>query len=1025
MFHPTTFILGRALLLACTIARAGYAEHLPARVYTTADGLAHNSVHRIVSDSHGFLWFCTAEGLSRFDGYGFHNYGTAEGLPDPNVYDMLETRSGLYWVGTGGGLCRFRKNQSGHSSTAAFQPAVLPAAAGREIHCLAEGHDGTLWVGTSMGLSRSARVADGEAFQFVDLDIPQGTNWPITALLEDRYQSLWIGTGNGLYRRWNDGRLQRYRPGAWDKGSALWISMLRQDRQGRVWVSTNKGLISLKPTPTAYSDEHLFTESKGIRSGLVFDAVPVDGETLWAVLLDGISKLLPDPPHVMKRLEPLTSSFGLSDFPLESIAQDRDHNTWIGSDGGGVSRIARDGFVSFSEADGLGSHDIVSVFENVHGQLSVVSRSRNALYLNILTQGKFKAIRINVPSDLVSMRWHGHYQVIANTGDDEWWVASRGGVARFTGIKDPAELARRQPVYYRPLENILRLFNDGRGDLWISNQHYPENVLTVWNHSTGAFDSFPESKGGPNLVNDRIQAYAEDRGGALWVGLEHGGLWRRSKTGFQHFGSAEGAPGRSINSLYTDGEGRLWVGSSVAGVGVVDRPTSTRPTFRSYTTSEGLSSNEIQCITQDLAGRMYLGTARGVDRLEPATGHVKRYTTADGLAAGELQTAFRDRLGQLWFGTQQGLSRFVPRNRDAASPVPVRLSGIRVEDTPVAISLAGETNVSLPDVSAGRDRVQFDFVGLSFEAGEALQYQYKLESTDHTWSAYTRQRSVVYAGLQPGHYRFLVRAVSSGGLLSPQPASADFTILAPIWLRWWFLLAAFGIITFVFYLGWRYRARQLAAVQRIRKRIATDLHDDIGSGLSQIAILTEVMRKESSRHSGTALDHIADVSRELVDSMSDIVWATDPNRDRLGDLVQRMRQFAGEVLGGSEIEFQLLLGGIEEQLKLSANVRRQVYLVFKECLNNVVHHSESTEARVTLDAAPNSIVLEISDNGKGFDISQNHPGHGLASMKERTASLDGNIEWVSGVGGTTVKMRVPLHTWARERERSQDTLNQR
>jgi ligand-binding sensor domain-containing protein/signal transduction histidine kinase len=1010
MFHPTTPMVGRVVLLACTIACVGYAEHLPARTYTTADGLAHNSVHRIVSDSRGFLWFCTAEGLSRFDGYSFKNYGTAEGLPDPNTYDMLESRSGLYWVATGDGLCRFRKPPPGHSSTWTFKVEVLPPAAGREVRSLAEGDDGTLWVGTTKGLSRSIRVPNGELFQLVDLQIPNGTNWPITALLEDSFQSLWIGTGNGLYRRWHDGRVQRYRTSALDEGASPWINTLRQDRQGCLWISTNKGLLSLKPTRAGGSDEHLFTDSPGIRSEFVFDAVRVADQTLWAVLLDGISQLFPDVPQMRNHLEPLTSSFGLADFPLEAIAQDRDRNTWIGSDGGGVSRIARNGFVSYSEADGLGSHDIVSVFENARGQLSVVSRSRNALHLNILSKGKFKAIRINIPSDLVSIRWHGHYQVVANSANNEWWVASRGGLARFRGIKDPAELARAQPRYYRPGENIFRLFNDHRGDLWISNQHYPENMLTVWNRRTGAFDRFPFAKGGPDLINDRIQAYAEDHSGAVWMGLEHGGIWRRSKTGFQHFGLAEGAPGRSINALYTDKAGQVWVGSSVAGVSVIDRPESTRPTFRSYTTREGLSSNEIQGITQDLAGRIYLCTARGVDRLEPETGHVKHYTTADGLAAGELQAAFCDRLGQLWFGTQQGLSRFVPNDSHATTGVPVMLSGIRVQDDVLSISQAGETSVSLPDLSAGSDRVQFDFVGLSFEAGEVLQYQYRLEGEDDTWSAYTPHRSVVYAGLHPGHYRFLVRAANSDGLLSSQPASADFTILAPIWLRWWFLGAVFGTISLAFHLAWRYRARQLAAVQRIRRRIATDLHDDIGSGLSQIAILSEVLRKRSFRDSGSALDQIADVSRELVDSMSDIVWATDPNRDRVGDLAQRMRQFAGEVLGGSEIEFQLLLAGIEEERKLSANVRRQVYLVFKECVNNVVHHSESTIARVSLDETASSLLLEISDNGKGFDVSQNRPGHGLASMRERTASLDGNIEWISGVGGTTVKMRVPLHT---------------
>jgi ligand-binding sensor domain-containing protein/signal transduction histidine kinase len=1002
-------MVGRAGLLACALTSLAHAERLAAKVYTTADGLAHNSVHRIVSDSRGFLWFCTGEGLSRFDGYSFKNYGPSDGLPDPHIYDILESRSGVYWVATGGGLCRSQNLKSGQLETTPFRVCPLPTTAGIEVHSLAEGFDGTIWVGTAKGLSRSVQSVSGEVFQLADPQIPNLSNWPITALLEDNFQTLWIGTGNGLFRRWPGRRLQRYRVRALDEGAGPWINTLRQDNQGRIWASTNKGLLSVKATRLGCSGGHLFTHRPGIRIEFVFDTVPLADHSLWAVLLDGVSRLFPDSRQPETHLEPVTSSIGLADLPLEAIALDRDRNIWIGSDGGGVSRIAHNGFVSFSETDGLGSHDIVSVFEDADGQLFAVSRSRESLFLNTFSGGKFHATRVNVPSDLVSMRWHGHYQVTATTARKEWWIATRSGLARFTGIKEPAELARAHPHFYRPDENIFRLFQDRRGDLWISDQHYTDNVLTIRNRQTGGFDRFPPSGGGPDLANDRVQAFSEDRDGAVWMGLEHGGLWRRSVTGFQHFSFTEGAPGRSINWLYTDRAGRIWVGSSANGVSRIDKPESQHPGFVSYTTRQGLSSNQIQCITEDFAGRIYLCTARGVDRLEPATGHVKHYTTADGLPGGELQAAFRDRLGALWFGTQQGLSRFVPANSGPAYGVPVLLSGIRVEGNPVAMSQAGETKVSLPDLSPGRDRIQFDFTGLSFEAGEVLQYQYRLEGAEETWGPSTPQRSVVYAGLHPGSYRFFVRAINSDGLPSPQPASVAFTILAPIWMRWWFLLAALGSVISAVFMGWRYRLRQLAAVQRVRMCIATDLHDDIGSGLSQIAILSEMIRRQSSRSPESALEQIANVSRELVDSMSDIVWATDPSRDQAKDLAQRMRQFAGEVLGGSDITFHLMLDAIEGQQRLSVNVRRQVYLVFKECLINVVHHSGSTEARVSLTADTTSLVLEITDNGRGFDISQSCLGHGLASMRERTARLGGTIEWTSGSNGTTVRMSVPPH----------------
>jgi len=147
------------------------AVHLPVKTYATADGLVHNSIHRILRDFRGFLWFGTAEGISRFDGYSFTNYGTAEGLPHPNVVDMLETRSGVYCIATGGGICRFASRKPSEPNGATFTVAPLPPAAGLEVRSLAEGHDGTLWVGTTQGLCRSVRRAKPEAFELVELGI--------------------------------------------------------------------------------------------------------------------------------------------------------------------------------------------------------------------------------------------------------------------------------------------------------------------------------------------------------------------------------------------------------------------------------------------------------------------------------------------------------------------------------------------------------------------------------------------------------------------------------------------------------------------------------------------------------------------------------------------------------------------------------------------------------------------------------------------------------------------------------------
>ena len=218
----------------------------------------------------------------------------------------------------------------------------------------------------------------------------------------------------------------------------------------------------------------------------------------------------------------------------------------------------------------------------------------------------------------------------------------------------------------------------------------------------------------------------------------------------------------------------------------VDDPAAERPVFTSYTTREGLSSNSTEAITEDLQGRIYVATGRGLDQLDPETGRFKHFTIADGLAPGSIIAAFRDRKGTLWFGTQRGLSRFVPASEEASPAPPILITGLRVANEPRNVSALGETEISLPDIEPDRNQLQINFVALSFVPGEVLRYQYKLEGSEADWSVPTEQRTLNLASLAPGKYRFLVRAVSSRGIASVSPSMIRFVVLRPFWQRWWF-----------------------------------------------------------------------------------------------------------------------------------------------------------------------------------------------------------------------------------------------
>src|SRR5262249_29636334 len=214
-------------------------------------------------------------------------------------------------------------------------------------------------------------------------------------------------------------------------------------------------------------------------------------------------------------------------------------------------------------------------------------------------------------------------------------------------------------------------------------------------------------------------------------------------------GGGDGVPPGLIMSIYSDHTGRLWLASTRSGLIRVDDPESEAPVFVGYTTAQGLSSNSIEATTglivEDLRGHIYIGTPRGLDRLDPATGHFKHFTTADGLAPGGFAACYRDRNGGLWFGTGRGLSHFIPAVEEPpeAHP-PILIGGLQVAGSRQFVSALGDTDMLLPDLSPGQNQLQIDFIGLSFAPGEVLRYQYKLEGTDRDWGPPTEQRSVTY-----------------------------------------------------------------------------------------------------------------------------------------------------------------------------------------------------------------------------------------------------------------------------------------
>jgi signal transduction histidine kinase/streptogramin lyase len=999
------------LLIWLLLSLLGGAEQLPIRIYRTADGLARDSIYAIVTDKNGYLWFATGEGLSRFDGYEFTNYGLNEGLPDAMVNALLIARDGSLWVGTQKGLCHFNpeSRSPARQRFTVYQPSALKDA--RNIRALAEDRDGSIWCGTWEGVFCLRRSHARMHFEPSDFGEPKPGI--VNALQVDSQGALWVGAQYGLYRRGLEGETQRYTTLNGLTGNS--VHAMFQDRRGRMWVGSSHALSMIAPR----LDPH------GRIVGVVYPLVErritagiqtTDGR-FWLTSSSGLSQAVPgNTAGEINGFLHYGIANGLSDLSVNTVCEDRAGNLWLGSDTGGAMKIASHGIVNYTEADGLASTRVRSLSENRAGEFFAISASNGSpeAFLQGFDGERFRAI----PLGPLGWNWN---QIGFEDHTGEWWVAAdRNGLRRFRRVARLEQLRGISPKSSYSLrdglgEYVSRAFEDSKGDIWISSgDGKGQNELSLWQRSNGAFRHFSEQHG---FVNGSVAtAFREDHNGALWIGFWNGGLARYRDGRFMFLGPDSETRVGIIKDIFADHKGRLWIATSHGGLLCMDDPALEHPRVVAMTTAEGLSSNETECVTEDLYRRLYVGTGRGLDRLNP-DGLIEHFTTADGFAPGEPVVAFRDRQGALWFGNLQGLSRWLPEPPQRDPPPPILIRGVRVRGITQPISELGEIAVPPFVLASSHNQLQFDFVSINFRPAEKRRYQYKLENADTDWRR-TESRSVNYASLPPGTYRFLVRAMNSAGALSLSPATASFTILPPYWQRWWFELLALLTCGSLLYAAHRYNVNRALQLERVRTRIATDLHDDIGSSLSGIAFLSEAVRQEmgSARPEASEMaSEAAVMARSLARALNDVVWSIDPRRDDLHNLITRVRQSAAP-LEAQGIAWSLRAPPEPEKVKLTPEQRHHLYLIFKEALNNIARHAHCRSATLTIAVEDRQLRAEIVDDGCGFspptDLGlgqEEQQGNGLRNMKLRAAQLGGQLCVESVVGfGARLKLTVPL-----------------
>ena len=474
--------------------------------------------------------------------------------------------------------------------------------------------------------------------------------------------------------------------------------------------------------------------------------------------------------------------------------------------------------------------------------------------------------------------------------------------------------------------------------------------------------------------------------------------WARTLT------KAEGLSDNQIRFIYQRRNGEIWIATRFGGVTIYAQEK-----FEALATKQGLLSDAVWGLVEDASGRMWIATSLGIQMM--ASAHSRELITIPALR-GDYFGSVGIASGNLVWGVSYKDLVVYDFGRAHADVTPL------VYITDFYVKGEKRTLAAGAEYAYHENSCAVSFIGLSFKNEKAVRYRYRLRGLEDEWQGPIAEQTARFAALSPGAYTFEVLALNAAGVASA-PVSFTFTILPPYWQRWWFIALGLIVLSGILYATHVVRLDRLLEIEKIRSRIATDLHDDIGAGLTHIGLLSQVAlqkknartREEDASDLGNAMERVGNIARELSAAMSDVVWSVNPQHDSMMALQSRLRTFAGEVCEAKGIALHIEVAEALAAVKLHPEIRRNLLLIAKEALHNVVKYSGSASFSVKFAVQHDKILMDIIDAGNGFEVAQTKNGNGLANMRMRAEKLGGKFEVVSELGkGTRIQVNAPLKT---------------
>lgn len=1015
---PLLLVLGLCAPLLYAQPPAADTAFTFARI-TTAEGITDNTINCLYQDRDGFLWIGTEAGLNKYDGNHVRTWRRSDGLGGEQVSDVLVDDAGICWAATrNGGLARIALDGSVRAYRHDERDSTSIAT--DRLVCLFDLNDTTLMIG-----------AEQVPVLFMDKRTGRFSCWPGTGPLSPAHAvarvapstdwchtihaiddrrlavSFLIGHHRSIVDRVSGHVLDdRLFPSGPEEQTTSDIARIGDHLCGVGWQPQ----LAVRPltAPAMGTRWHPLPDEGTSLVGLD------DRHALVGLRTKGLALVDLESGAVRTITHHLTDRRSLADDRVRCLLRDDAGRIWVGTRQGlSVHDPGMPGLEAIPLYDGPTStgHPEVSAYRiDLDAQGRPVVSTNDGLFL--LDGGRFRhqvPVFEGRPQETTGLFHTAMGDLLGTEHGLYRYDLERNRVhpltppsAKGTPIHELSRMVQVRHAYADTLEGrpCLVVGVMGYGTVWFEPATLRSTLLIT-------------EKARPRSVpNNLTRELLRTRDGTYWSATPAGVFrWMLDRAHvenafdvYRREAPGRTLPGNDVQDLLEDEQGGIWAATRDGGLVLIrDTACTAFPCPRP-------AGNAMFGLALDRRGRIWCTTSNGIEVFDPADRsffHVAVEGMQGSAALGGAIATLSD--GRIAFIAENTFFIADPERMLTARPPPAPyLTGMRVDGRP-ALDRLREGVVHL---SADEHALALAVSALRLTGPGPMSFAVRLEGVDEVPHLARGTDEVTYASLPPGDFRLFARSVDSSGAPGEEVLLALVHVDAPFWQRWWFYaLLAVGASAGV--LGWsRYRLRQALALHAVRDRIASDLHDEVGSSLSSITIgsqLAAQLSKGEDEQVRQLIARIGETSGASLRSMSDIVWAIDPKNDEGEALVKRLRRIAQDLLESKGVGVSFLATGGVEELRLPMDVRKELLLIGKEAMHNVSKHAGARHATVTVDRADGELTLSVEDDGRGFDPTLHPDGHGLTSMQRRGAALGSTVRIDSAPGrGTRVTVRVDL-----------------